>query len=201
MDMNFVQFVAWVEEECKKKHVGQFPLSYVLEKGLANDGEWYAEFGVCSGRTINILRAATDPRKPVLGFDTFTGLPERWRAGFEKGAFDRKGVISNVPDNTTIVKGLFQESLPALLPFFEGRKLALLHVDCDIYSSTAYVLGALRPCIKPGTVVVFDELLNYPGYVDHEMKALYEFLLETGYRVEVLAMECEGAQPVAFVIR
>src|ERR1700677_3210664 len=43
------------------------------------------EFGVASGRTINHIARMTD--RHVDGFDSFSGLPEKWRTGFSEGAF------------------------------------------------------------------------------------------------------------------
>src|ERR1700761_7111976 len=43
------------------------------------------EFGVASGRTIRHLAAQTARR--ISGFDSFQGLPEAWRTGFERGRF------------------------------------------------------------------------------------------------------------------
>ena len=47
---------------------------------------------------------------------------------------------------------------------------------CDLYSSTAAVFDALRPLIQPGLVIVFDELFNYPEFLEGELKALWELL-------------------------
>jgi hypothetical protein len=43
------------------------------------------EFGVWKGATINYIASKTPG--PVHGFDSFEGLPEDWRPGFEAGAF------------------------------------------------------------------------------------------------------------------
>ena len=39
--------------------------------------------------------------------------------------------------------------------------------------------------IAPGCVLLFDDLVNYPDYRDHEIKALWEWLDSTGRKVEV----------------
>ena len=58
--------------------------------------------------------------------------------------------------------------------------VSLLHIDCDLYSSTQYVLTALKDRLQPGAVIVFDEFFNYHGFRLHEYKAFYEFIAETG---------------------
>jgi hypothetical protein len=54
--------------------------------------------------------------------------------------------------------------------------LALAHIDCDIYSSTVTVLDCIAPALQPGSVLVFDEFFNYPGFMRHEYKAFFEFV-------------------------
>jgi hypothetical protein len=48
-------------------------------------------------------------------------------------------------------------------------------MDADLYSSTSCVLRHLRPYIRPGTFIYFDEM-NHP---EHEPKAFAEFMKET----------------------
>ena len=45
----------------------------------------YCEFGVGSGTTIKHLASKT--KHTIHGFDSFEGLPEDWRTGYEKGTF------------------------------------------------------------------------------------------------------------------
>jgi len=133
------------------------------------------EFGVASGRTIRHLAALTG--RDINGFDSFEGLPESWRTGFAQGAF--KQPVPVVPNHVSLHKGWFSETLP---PFIATTKdqVALLHIDCDLYSSTAFVLNTIADRIKKGTVIVFDEYFNYPGWQQHEHKAFQEFVAKTG---------------------
>lgn len=39
--------------------------------------------------------------------------------------------------------------------------------------------------IAPGCILLFDDLVNYPGYQDHEILALWEWLEATGRKLEV----------------
>jgi hypothetical protein len=65
-------------------------------------------------------------------------------------------------------------------------KASYIHVDCDLYASTRDALLYLSPLIQPGTVLVFDELINYPRFAEHEVKALWEWLVSSGLRVRVI---------------
>ena len=40
----------------------------------------------------------------------------------------------------------------------------------------AVVFDLLGNRIVPGTIIVFDEYLNYPGWQEHEYRAFQEFL-------------------------
>lgn len=56
----------------------------------------YLEFGVFQGETILYWAdKKKEPQSRFYGFDTFTGLPERWRRDFDKGHFD---VAGKTPD-------------------------------------------------------------------------------------------------------
>jgi hypothetical protein len=157
------------------------PLTYVLvEQRIPRDGLWL-EFGVWKGYSLNVIAEYT--KKIVYGFDSFTGLPEDWRAGALKGRYGIGGVLPPVKDNVRLVPGWFEETLP---PFLQEHpeNVALLHIDCDIYSSTKTVLTHLSDRIVPDTVIVFDEMFNYPEYRDHELKAFYEFIQETGMKFQ-----------------
>jgi predicted O-methyltransferase YrrM len=152
------------------------------------------EFGVASGRTIRHMGGLA--ARPIHGFDSFEGLPETWRTGFDKGAFAQP--LPAVPANVQLHKGWFSETLPAFLETTD-EMVGLLHVDCDLYSSTAFVLRSLADRIRPGTVLVFDEYFNYPGWKQHEHKAFQEFIAQTGlvYRFDSFV---PGHQQVCVVI-
>lgn len=140
------------------------------------------EFGVASGRTINHIASLTEHK--VFGFDVFSGLPEDWRIGFPRGSFAQSR--PEVRENVELVVGLFEETIPSFLRDASDQNISLLHVDCDLYSSTETIFRLLGPLISRGTVIVFDEYFNYPGWRQHEFKAFQEFVLENklNYRYE-----------------
>lgn len=146
----------------------------------------WLEFGVFKGISINHIAQFSDHK--VYGFDSFVGLPEKWREGYDKGHFNRKGNLPAVRENVELVKGWFNETLE---PFLKNKnqKITFMHIDCDIYSSTKYVLNTTRKYLAPGCVIIFDELVNYPGYKDNgELKAFYEFVIENKITFEWLGM-------------
>jgi hypothetical protein len=144
----------------------------------------FLEFGVFSGESINFIAQVIGP-STVYGFDSFEGLPEDWFFEMGRGCFDRKGQLPAVLPNVRLVPGWFHETLPPFLEAHAGP-VAFAHVDCDLYSSAKVVLGLLREHIVPGTVLVFDEYFNYPGWQDGEFKAFREFVQEGGLVYEYL---------------
>jgi hypothetical protein len=78
-----------------------------------------------------------------------------------------------VKSQITIVGGFFEESLSK----YRGEKVALLHIDADLYDSYTQVLETLYPKVTRGGVVMFDEYmgtsenLKWPG----AQKAIDEF--------------------------
>lgn len=134
------------------------------------------EFGVGSGSTLRII-APTRPRGTVFGFDSFDGLPSTWRTGFEAGAF----AVEAPPDvpHAELVVGLFEDTLPAWVAA-HPEPVAFLHIDADLYASAATVLAHVGDRLVEGSIVVFDEYLNYPGWAEHEHRAWTEFADRTG---------------------
>jgi len=135
----------------------------------------YLEFGVFSGGTIRHL-ARRAPATTIHGFDSFEGLPEAW-AGFGLGqrAFSRGSRLPRVPSNVALHKGWFCETIATWRGEHPGS-VAFIHVDCDLYSSTMDILHGLADRLQAGTVIVFDEYFNYPGWEQHEFKAWQEFV-------------------------
>jgi hypothetical protein len=164
---------------------------------LAQPNGLFLEFGVASGRTISHM-ALNTPRTHFYGFDSFEGLPEAWRSGFDKGVF-AQARLPVVPPNVTLIKGWFDNTLPTFLHDRPNLPLSLLHIDCDLYSSTKTIFANVKDRIVPGTVIVFDEYWNYPGWRDHEFKAFEELLAETGIRAKPFGF-VPSHQQAGFVI-
>jgi Methyltransferase domain len=170
----------------------QFALSRAPEQGFV------AEFGVAKGDSLRNLASRT--RRQVHGFDSFGGLPEDWGGTKETtGAFTNKGKLPKVPANVTLHVGWFDETLPRFLAS-TNEPAAFLHMDADIYSSTKTVLQALRERIVSGTVILFDEYFNYPGWRGHEYKAFQEFIAETGLSYKYFGLSAEKGHVAAVIL-
>jgi tetratricopeptide (TPR) repeat protein len=135
------------------------------------------EFGVFHGRSISIIADSlhlSDNSHIVHGFDSFAGLPEAWN-NEPAGSYNTHGQLPAVPDNVQLHQGWFNETLDAFLAE-HGQAVALAHLDCDLYSSTRDVLQRLSGRCRSGSIIVFDELIGYPGYEQHELRAFKEFM-------------------------
>ena len=151
-------------------------LDYALE--LCSIEGLVMEFGVYRGASLRAIarRCAAD----VHGFDSFEGLPDDWTYFQKVGRFSLGGQAPQFDEpNIRIHAGLFDSTLPRFLDA-HGEAARFVHVDCDIYASTRTVLDLLAPRLVAGTVIVFDEYLNYPGWREHEFKAFQEFIAATG---------------------
>jgi SAM-dependent methyltransferase len=146
-------------------------------KNITVDGPSF-EFGVWSGHSVNLI-ASLLPSSKVYGFDSFEGLPEAWFGkadGIGVGLFSRNGELPQVRENVELVVGWFDHVLAPFLNTHEFEKIALLHIDCDIYSSAQSVFSYLYKKIVPGTIIVFDEYFNYPTWQRHEYAAFQEYV-------------------------
>ena len=169
-------------------------LKYAMGKANLATG-LLCEFGVFRGTTINFIAALT--AQTVYGFDSFEGLPETWRPNFEKGRF-ATSKLPKVRPNVKLIKGWFHDSLPPFLAE-HPEHAAFLHIDCDLYSSTKTVFQLFRDRIRPGTVIVFDELFNYPGWQQGELKAFNEFISDTGLKYSWLGYCCYHEQAAVVI--
>jgi hypothetical protein len=143
-------------------------------RSVAMDGD-VLEFGVMGGETLSILCSQFKDRA-VHGFDSFKGLPEDWIHDVPSGAFSTEGTVpTDLPPNAKLYVGMFEDTLPDYLASTDAP-VALLHIDSDLYSSARTALFGLAPRLRAGSMIVFDEFLNYPGWRQHEYRAFIEFV-------------------------
>lgn len=153
------------------------------------------EFGVGGGHTLRLMVDALPDRR-VVGFDVFTGLPEAWRTGFPAGAFAQE-TPPEVP-GAELVVGLFEDVLPGFLA--ENQEpVAFLHLDADLYSSTKTVLDLVGPLLMAGSVVLFDEYFNYPGWQDGEHRAWLEYADKAGLTFQYVGYTYDHEQVIVVV--
>lgn len=188
-----IDSLRWVQQHASGSHVHTgFPAEVLLRALEVAPAEGLTlECGVYFGRSLRIIADRTAGQ--VHGFDSFQGLPEAWNAQEGVGAYSTAGRLPAVRENVTLHTGWFENSLP---PFFAEHSgpIRLLHIDCDLYSSTRTVLAQAAPRLISGTVIVFDDMLGYPGYEQHELRAFQEFTHACGLSWELLAATLLGRE-------
>lgn len=153
------------------------------------------EFGVFKGASL--IRWATyremlesQHSRKIIGFDAFGKFPavqetedRKFIEAFERTAgdgitddelrqvFEAKGFT-----NYELVKGDIFETLPAYLASHPELKIALLHIDVDVYAPSKMILNTLVERIVKNGLVVFDDYSTVYG----ETAAVDEFLAEQG---------------------
>lgn len=130
----------------------------------------YLEFGVYQGSSM-VLAAHSAAKYGLnsmrfFAFDSFQGLPEAEGKVFNSGqfacseqTFTRMVAKAGVPiDKLVKVKGWYSDSLTNDVKVRTRLKqVAVVHIDCDLYSSTRDVLAFIQDLVQVGTIVIFDD--------------------------------------------
>lgn len=141
-------------------------------------------------RHLAARRAAT----AVHAFDSFEGLPEKGSVIFEqRGRFSLKGLLPPVLPNVRLAKGWFSDTINPFTAANPGP-IALLQVDCDLYSPTRDILARVAGRLVPGSVIVFDAYFNYHNWQQHEFRAWHELVAESRARHTYRGFAARGGQ-------
>ena len=130
-------------------------------------GAHLVEFGAYRGGNALFMAHVARvlyPGMRVFALDTFEGMPAtdssvdaHGKGDFADTSLDELRMVtrSHGLENLEFVKGLFEDSAPGLLRSID--RVALAHIDCDIYSAVAYAYDVVRPHMVPGGYLVFDD--------------------------------------------
>ncbi len=169
--------------------------------GISGD---YAEFGSHGGTTFALAHSEIvrwRQKRMLWAFDSFQGLPDQRQAedyhpGWKKGKMatskDRFVELCQqrgIPEDAyRIIEGYYENSLGGKsaddpdLP----SDIALAYIDCDLYSSTRTVLEFLKPRLKNGMIIAFDDYYCFSDRtISGERRAMLEvFTEEFQYQLE-----------------
>jgi len=186
-----------------RRNVGHFLYQQRLFKLINDlDGD-IVECGVGHGKSMlswAYLSIDENRNRKIWGFDSFEGFPEPVEQDSSprnpgKGEWggtslpDMLNMLSNaglekfwIASQLTLVKGFFEDSLVK----YTGEKIALLHLDVDLYSSYQIALESFYSKVAIGGIIAFDE---YMGTKEHykfpgAKKAIDEFF--AGHKVNLL---------------
>jgi O-methyltransferase len=177
----------------------------------------YLEFGVFNGSSLG--SAYLTAKKLNLnsmrffGFDAFQGLPEEtdeehdvlqkgfYACSFEKmkECLERRNVN---PDDIIWIKGWYKDTLnEKTIKKHNLKKIGIVFVDCDTYSSSKAVLDFLAPLITDPAILCFDDWKLYDMDVKGtgEYKSFNEFL-EANTHLEAKEIKSYNRKSKSFLI-
>lgn len=186
--VNFLAAGRWLRCQgyhLKKRVNGSRQIFELVAQCVEDRAVLYMEFGVYRGSMMRVWsRLLRHPDAKLHGFDSFEGLPESWRMVCQRGDFNSDGHVPAIDDpRVRFFKGWFEDTLPHYVP--PDNECLIINIDCDLYSSAKTALKYLKPHIKVGTYIYFDEFNNR----EHELKAWDEFIRESTMQFDLLAAD------------
>lgn len=150
-----------------------FKKAFHLAHAIFPQGGTSLEFGVFRGNSYLYQAKAISKKYPtskLVGFDSWQGLPEEagsvWRPSFHaKGRYSstKDIVLSRLQaaglendQRLSFVDGFYSESLSN-----EARRrihdVIFVNIDVDIYQSTIELLDFIKPLLRPGVILYWDD--------------------------------------------
>jgi len=153
--------------------------TYAIRQAMeqCDSEDLFLEFGVFRGSSINLFAEVLEDRGLVIhGFDAFLGLGEDWtgHVSAPKGTYDRGGEVPDVRSNVRLHVGWVNDTVPDFLRVHNTKSIAFLHMDMDTYTPTTFVLSQVKPRLRAGAIILFDQLYGVPSWREHEYRALTE---------------------------
>lgn len=171
------------------------------------------EFGTWRGQNLVLLenlRAIHEPfnkQRTILGFDTFDGYPEdagmapkstETHGGYSTGeAYQAhlaellavhagQNAFGHIKGDHRLVKGDVTKTAPQYFGENPQTLVAFAFFDMGPYEPTIAALNAIKPCLMPGSIILFDELTwaGAPG----EAIAFKEAFADVRYAIEKCAL-------------
>ena len=176
---------------------------YELYKSIVDLPGHVLEFGVFKGTslirflTYRDMLESSNSRK-VIGFDVFGKFPksnDKDDSDFIK-RFESQGgdgipvdqlevaLQNKLFNNYELVKGNIFDTIPEYIAEHPELRIALLHIDVDVYEPSKFILDKLFDRVVKGGLVVFDDYATVAG----ETRAVDEFLNGLDYQVQKLTM-------------
>ncbi|HPR32265.1 MAG TPA: TylF/MycF/NovP-related O-methyltransferase [Prolixibacteraceae bacterium] len=178
----------------------------------------YLEFGVFNGSSMGsayqAIKSMNLESTHFFGFDAFQGLPEETdrehdvlKKGFYACSFGkmneclkRRGID---PDEITWVKGWYNETLnKQTTEKYSIRKIGIVFIDCDTYSSSKCVLDFLAPLVTEPAIFCFDDWKLYDMDLKEtgEYRSFNEFL-EANPHLEATEIKSYNRKSKTFLVQ
>jgi len=136
----------------------QLPPGHIVEFGSFRGG---------SAIFMAIIADALCPGMKVFAFDSFVGMPQadaqrdvHYAGNFSETSFEelQQFAASMGVKNLELVKGMFADTIPTMLPPIGALRLA--HIDCDLFEAVATSYEGSKAQMVPGGYIVFDDPLE-----------------------------------------
>lgn len=117
-----------------------------------------------------------------FAFDSFQGLPEGELYNWGKGMYacSKRRFLANIRKagvdmrRVTTVEGYYCDSLTEAAREKCGiRRAAVVHLDCDLQSSTAEALAFIEGMVDEGTVLIFDNWACFDASDEHGQRRAF----------------------------
>ena len=126
------------------------------------------------------------------GLDTFQGMPENNEKFFvfDKGNFeasfdDVNKRLNSLDEKVYLYKGLFTETANQLKNNLLNRKVSIVNIDCDIYSSTVDSLNIISDYLQVGSIILLDDYNSFNADNNKgQRKAISEFKSNSNWVLE-----------------
>lgn len=185
-------------------HVSRIPkllAHYELYQSIIDLPGHVVECGVFKGASLirfctfrEILESPFS--RKIIGFDAFGKFPQqdstedqKFIEKFERDAGDgisvdelKKVFAYKGFENYELVQGDVIETIPAYVESHPELKIALLHIDVDVYTPSVAILNNLFERVVRGGLIVLDDY----GTVAGETNAVDEYIAEQDIAVEKL---------------
>ncbi|MCS5503258.1 TylF/MycF family methyltransferase [Lysinibacillus sp. A4] len=200
----------------KPYRLGNMLAHYELYKKIVNLPGDVIELGVFKGNSL--IQFATfrellenQYSRKIVGFDMFGSFPmtnkvesdkmfvENWNETFGNDFLSIEDLERSFQhkkfENIELIQGDILTTLSEYLEQHPYLKIALLHIDVDVYEPTALALELLFERVVSGGLIVLDDY----GTVEGETKAVDEFLSEKGISSNLQKFSLSHSKPTFLV--
>ena len=152
------------------------------------DGD-YVEFGCFRAETLPLahrINQTLPMQRHLWAIDSFQGIPAaqgfrdlhpRWSEGRKftsAAAFQRHCRRHGVPESAMTTVVCPYPELNALASDQRPDNIALVYVNCYLHSQVMHVLELLRPRLKQGMLIIFDNYFAYSRFHQSGDRAAFE---------------------------
>lgn len=185
----------------KSSRIAKFIYHYEIYKKILNIPGDILEFGVFKGASFSRFLSfrkilENEDSRRIIGFDDFgsftvkgTKEDKKFAKKFIKtlGTGTNHQILMNTLkknkySNFELIKGDVVKTLPLYLKKNKGFKIALLHLDLDIFRPTTYVLKKLFSKMSRKGVILIDDY----GEIHGATKAIDDFFSKKNCKIEKL---------------